>query len=760
MIKRINLVRNVGQFDNVSTAFDLKKLTLIYAENGRGKTTLAAIFRSLGSGEALPVTERHRLGAAHPPEVLVTSSGSSPTAHFKNGSWSRTCPDVAVFDDTFIDRNVYSGLEVDADHRQNLHELILGEQGVLLARDVAGLADQIRSRNTELRNTASALQNVNKHGFNLDDFCALPTHDTLDQAIDAAQKRVASMRQADTIRTTPEFPTLALPHVDALGLEALLAKSVADIDAKSLVRTRTHFEKLGRGAEAWVAAGMGYAASLAKGGVDDCPLCDQSLDGSAMFDAYRAHFAAEYKALVGEVSAKVAAVDRTLHGDALAGFERQVQTVRTRHAFWADLCSVPPIDIDSTELASVWQKARDGVLAALKAKHADPLAVMKLEGEGKVGLERYEAAAIRVVTFSSSLQRANEDVARVKEAAKSDSAAAAQAALDRLRAIRARHEPATSALCSAYLGATLAKTQAEAAKASAQMSLDAHRVAVFPKYQTSINDYLGRFNAGFTVVQVQPQNAAGTPSCTYHLDINKHSVPVAGKAGATFKNTLSAGDRNTLALAFFFASLDRDPKKSSKVVVLDDPMSSLDEHRCIATVQQTRSLVPHVAQVIVLSHSKPFLARIWQHADHAATKAIEVKRAPVGSTIEEWNVKDDSVTEYDKRHARLRDFVDTNTGSPRETAEAIRPVLEGYLRVACAADFPSGTLLGPFRQLAKNRALSGTSIVGPTKLTELESLIEYGNKFHHDTNPAWDTESINDGELHGFAKRTLDFVRA
>jgi wobble nucleotide-excising tRNase len=55
-------------------------------------------------------------------------------------------------------------------------------------------------------------------------------------------------------------------------------------------------------------------------------------------------------------------------------------------------------------------------------------------------------------------------------------------------------------------------------------------------------------------------------------------VPLAsGNAiGPSFRNTLSAGDRNALALAFFFASLERDPQRAQKIVVIDDPISSLD----------------------------------------------------------------------------------------------------------------------------------------------------------------------------------------
>ncbi len=39
------------------------------------------------------------------------------------------------------------------------------------------------------------------------------------------------------------------------------------------------------------------------------------------------------------------------------------------------------------------------------------------------------------------------------------------------------------------------------------------------------------------------------------------------------------------------------------------------------------------------------------------------------------------------------------------------------------------------------------------------SLKEYANRFHHDTNPAWETEVINDGELRSFVQRALDFAR-
>lgn len=765
MITRLQLLRNIGQFDNVSpAALELKRLTLIYAENGRGKTTISAILRSLATGEALPITERRRLGAVHPPEVIIAGAGNAQPARFQNGVWSRTCPDVMIFDDVFVDRSVYSGLDVDAEHRQNLHELILGDQGVTLARRVDELAARIRTHSTDLRNKAAAIPTADRYGFNIDAFCALAEQPTVDEVLAAAEQRLSALQQANAVQTGREFTSLSLPRIDQAAVAALLQKTVADLDTEAAAAVKTHFDAMGDEAETWVAAGI----NLVPGGVgapagSNCPFCRQQLDASPIFAHYRAYFGGAYKNLQAELSAAFDAIQTALRGDALAGFERQVKAADDLRRFWSAFCQVPAIDIDTTEVARAWQAARNCLAAALTAKRGDPLTAIALDAEAQVALAAYAAESVHIAEVARALLTANENVQRVKEATQAGNVQAAEAEVRRLKATKARYSPEIAAFCAEYLAEKAAKDQAERDKDAAQRALDGHRAAVFPAYQTSINTYLLRFNAPFSIEQVQPQNTPGRPSCTYHLVFNTHRVPVAAAiaapGAAAFKNTLSAGDRNTLALAFFFASLDRDPNRANRIVVLDDPVSSLDEHRCIATIQEARGLVAQVAQVIILSHSKAFLARIWQHADHPNTACLAVTRDGLGSTLCDWNVAEDSVTEYDKRHSRLRAYVDANGGNARDVAQSIRPVLEGYLRVACPEHFPPGQLLGPFRGVAQQRAAAGNPILDAAKLAEMTNLIEFGNRFHHDTNPAWDTEHINDAELLGFVRRTLAFVK-
>src|SRR5712692_12040588 len=111
MINRLRLLRNIGSFDSVAEGANipLARLTLVYAENGRGKTTLAAILRSLATGDPIPIAERRRLAAQHPPHVVLDCDGGPPTAMFQNNAWNRTPPNLVVFDDLLVDQNVYSG---------------------------------------------------------------------------------------------------------------------------------------------------------------------------------------------------------------------------------------------------------------------------------------------------------------------------------------------------------------------------------------------------------------------------------------------------------------------------------------------------------------------------------------------------------------------------------------------------------------------------------------------------------------------------
>ena len=212
-------------------------------------------------------------------------------------------------------------------------------------------------------------------------------------------------------------------------------------------------------------------------------------------------------------------------------------------------------------------------------------------------------------------------------------------------------------------------------------------------------------------------------------------------------------------MAFFLASIELDPNRANKVVVIDDPVSSLDEHRSLTTVQEVRRLFNQVSQVVVLSHSKPFLCRVWESSAPTIRTALQVVREGAASTIAAWDVNSDSITENDRRHQALREYLANGGQNEREIAVAIRPCLEAFFRVACSEHFPPGTLLGRFRRVCNHRVATPQEILSQSDIDELRDIVDYANLFHHDTNPAWESEVINSTQLEGFVQRALDFAK-
>jgi wobble nucleotide-excising tRNase len=757
------LLRNIGQFDSVNAGatIPLARLTLIYSENGRGKTTLAAVLRSLATGDPLPIAERQRLAAQHPPHVVVECAGGPPPAVFQDNAWNRTLADLVIFDDVFIDENVHSGLAIDAHHRQNLHELILGRQAVALSRQLQGLVEKIEGHNRELRARERAIPAAQRGPFPIDDFCALPARPDIDQAIQEAERAVAAAREQDAIRTTSPFEQLTLPQFALAEIDAVLQRDLPALDAATVRRIEEHVRSLGGDGEAWVSDGVRRIPEMDAGSPPaTCPFCGQDLQGSPLIAHYRAYFSDEYTALKRAVSDTLSAINRMHGGDVPAGFERAVRVAVERRQFWSRFCEVPEVSVDTAETARSWRAAREAVVAQLLAKQGAPLERMTLSENARALVAAYEAHREEIAATSERLRVANRAIGVAKERAATANAQLLVNDLARLNAIKARHDPATAALCAEYLEERAAKARTERERDQVRETLEQHRQAAFPGYQTAINLYLAKFNAGFRLDSVAFANTRGGPTCTYNVVINNTPVAIGGSDPApgepSFRNTLSAGDRNTLALAFFFASIDRDAALANKVVVIDDPISSLDEHRTLTTVQEIRRLGERTAQVIILSHSKPFLCRLWEGSDPAMRAAVEVARDAVGSTLRSWDVDQDSVTEHDRRHASLREYLTNGGGDLREVARAIRPHLETFLRVAYPEDFPSGSVVGQFVTECDRRVGTSQQILTQLDIHELRDLNEYARRYHHQ---GWETEPISDGELRGFVERALKFTR-
>jgi wobble nucleotide-excising tRNase len=165
MLQRIISILNIGRFQKCTAIGDVtfRRFTLIFGENGRGKTTLCAIIRSLFTNTPALIIGRKTLGSLGLPEIqILTTNGN---VAFRNGTWNAAYPDIAVFDGTYVSENVFAGDVVHTDHRRNLYRVIIGAQGVTLASRLNELEEQIKAKNIKIRDNRACLQRYIPNGM-------------------------------------------------------------------------------------------------------------------------------------------------------------------------------------------------------------------------------------------------------------------------------------------------------------------------------------------------------------------------------------------------------------------------------------------------------------------------------------------------------------------------------------------------------------------------------------------------------------------
>lgn len=558
MIERFKFLRNIGPFDNVAPQQEnsLKSFSLVYGGNGCGKTTLAAILRSLATNEPSWVTDRHRLGAQHPPHVVISHSDGECV--FQEGEWKQPLTQVKIFDDSFVAANVCSGIELQPAHRQNLHELILGAKGVNLNNKVQKHVARIEEHNAKIRHLEKEIPQTVRGPFGIDAFCDLEQDPDIDGKIQDAERRRAAAHDADKLRQHSGFQAFKLPDFDLDAIDAVLKRDLAGLDAAAADRVRAHIAGLGPNGEAWVSDGMAHIEPESQGhDGNTCPFCAQDIGGSDLIVHYRAYFSQAYKDLKNKILQIVNDI-RNAHAEGIqSAFERDIRIAVQAREFWKTFIALPEFELDTAVIAHQWNAAREGVLEQIRAKGAAPLEPMVLSPAVCEAVGNYHKRSAEVAELSTKLCATNDQIDVLKENAQTEDIASLTDEIGKLKALKVRFDPDVMRHCKAYTTEKIAKKKTESLRDQARKALDQYRKHTFPAYKDALNKYLERFGASFRLGNVTHVNNKSGSSASYCVVINQEQVNVTAKEGPSFRNTLSAGDRNTLALAFFFASLEK-----------------------------------------------------------------------------------------------------------------------------------------------------------------------------------------------------------
>lgn len=761
MIKKLVSIKNVGRFENYSARgnVEFEPFTLVFAENGRGKTTVGDILRSIQSGDGSYILGRRRLGATGAPEVSVLASTGPVT--FRSGAWSAALPDIAIFDSTFVHSNVFAGDYVDHDHRRNLYRVIVGEQGVTLSKAVDDLDAQSRDVQKELTAKRTALERLIPKGVTFEAFIALAAEADIEEKIQAKEHALASAKataaRSAEIKTKGLLKSITMPAPPADFL-TVLGGSFANFSAAAEEQVRLHLKNHTNAAsESWISQGLGFIRDA------ECPFCAQPLAGADIVSNFKTFFDASYRDLKAKLETLETKLKADLGEPGLLLVTRTLGDNATVAEFWKQF-GVPDIaapDID-TDVRPALDSLREQALALLHTKMAKPFEPVQIPALFTEAATRYSSVVQIVSDYNARLTAINRAIAEQKAKAVTANPTNLAAELQQLQLIKTRHSSAVAQSLLDYNQAIQAKAAIERQKEAAKRQLDTYSDTILASYEDRINRLLGMFGAGFRIGNTKRSYVGGKTSSTYHLLINNTPVELGDNSTpremASFRNTLSSGDKSTLALVFFIAQVERDANLTRKILVFDDPFTSQDRSRRACTRQFICDLAKKTTQTMVLSHDPLFLRDLWDSSHGKTLKALQLSRFGDGTNISEWDIVNETRGDYEKTHREMWDFLHHSEGDPKGVARSIRPLLEKYLRLKLPNEFPDGEWLGDFINRIRDSAPTDAIAAAKVILHEVEAINDYSKRYHHNTNAQSESEAVDTTELSTFVERTLKLV--
>lgn len=587
-----------------SNLHDFARFNVIYGWNGSGKTSLSNLFRHIQ--RRLPLTDGEV-------EVLVDQRRVAG-ADFATA----VLPSVRVFNRDAVDRNVF-----EQANQQFPPVFFLGEDSVEKQQQIEGLSKQLAAITKEAsdweRKKADAnnaletfcseeakgvknlltvagggpFNNYNAANFKAD-IQRLATATPLASLSDDQRQQHLATKDGKAMEKVSE-PSISFPDFADLTTrtQAMLGRSVVSSVIAELAENPT--------VAGWVNAGLSLHAG--QHASSKCRFCDQPLPEQRIRQL-EAHFNDEFKRFQSDVDKLVADIasaqgfaqalrippKEALYENLRPGYEKALGTLKQQ--------------------AATVQMSMDVLLRALKAKRDEPFKSFELR-TFITGHSPSDEPASRIETF---FQVAMAGLAAL-------GAAMGKTAFDQLKAIIDQQNAHTDSFDAAAKAARVALAQNEVLKAMPKWAKKSKAVADARDQAAKAREETAKLKKEIAELEIQirqhrrpaeelNQEVAaylGRDEIRFEVDQNGYRI-MRGGHPATH---LSDGERTAIAFLYFLKSLQgTDFDLKTGIVVIDDPVSSLDANSLFSAFGFMKQRTAEAGQLFVLTHNFTFFRQV------------------------------------------------------------------------------------------------------------------------------------------------------
>lgn len=628
MILKISKLNKIGKFSDINQGKEFyyggkgKNCNIIFGFNGSGKTTLSNSISFFADNTFITEEEKKEifedLKNNDDSVVEMNIQGNSTIKYPSSNIHSKN---IYIFNQNFVSTHVFNGTKGNLKKFTNISGEIknkeidnVNEQIESLNKEKSSLVDENKKLNDKHEEITKVKSNV--FGKTLTDknkkilpqdllrsSLSTETCEVLDAKISSLGSEYdLSKKQTELNADVEELRQISFQNIelDFNLIDDLLSKNIQQLSKDVLESKIKEVQNLfsddlhGQSVERWFKFGKEILENINPEKEKICPICDSNISDkiNSILLNYQGYFDIEYENFIKqikEVTERVSTSITSIKSFELSAGKLEKICIKYQKVLSNQLFNNYDFSIVQTDLKNLEDCLKlkiDNIQNTYSKSETSEDNVINLN----VALQGFKVLKAAVIgSLESKKLNTNTIEEGIRKAYKEMillefNNSVKSGALEKYKANQQR----IIQISSTELPALRHKLSEELKKIKAE--------------SRSISKYLGKMGISHFNIDINEENQDENIVIKY---INSASEK------NKLKNCLSEGEKTALAFAYFLSKFDNEinteEKISSSVVVIDDPISSLDDNRLYSTAHLMWRNFENVKQLIVMSHNFLFL---------------------------------------------------------------------------------------------------------------------------------------------------------
>ena len=689
-IGRIKEIKNIGTFADFKNGGSLgfEKLTFIHGFNTYGKTTLSDIFHSLKLNDSEIIRSRKTIPQQNASQkIVLTQKGQAESKiKFENNDWEEndlhSC--LEVFGHAFIHENLFTGLTIERENRENFTKFVLGKQGVETAKRIAQEKKSLGEKKKGLKDK-TPLFVKNRDDEEIEKFLEYSIKGLDKSSIEQKllQKQVDLQREKDSISEPQKILDLQepleykSPETDYSSLikriNELLQEDYSNIKDEVLDKLNQHIISNfsnGDDPENWLRKGMLYSKDSEHG---NCPFCGQALENaSELISVYHSYFDLAYTEFINRIETELSKNIRVVENISFSQ-KTDLQDALMKANNYKELIADENFQKKLSELETIIERLNESQLnnekeqlvvktrtqADLKNKFPYKR-VEKIDSSNFiVAAESYRELLTDAKDIIKQIRIHIEDFKRPYHDTKAIQGKIEQITqeIKDLTYEKARIEQDKD--CQEYLGLQKGIDKLQESIGRLEERLETDQSNYLESYFAEVNRLFRRLGGKNFELEKVTERKGHLPVYSLRIRFRDEEIP-----NDQLKNVFSDSDRRALALAVFWAKINLKPdtEKATSIIIMDDPVTSFDDNRMTNSINLFKDTLDQIDQMIILTHYTNFIKRFCEitKEKQITAKFLEINQDNTTSFLTESSRDEFVASDYQKTFIKIYDFINRN----------------------------------------------------------------------------------------------------